>query len=152
MRKRNFFLIIVLFVLGAVGGFAQSNEIIDEILNQNALEYSYAVYLILSGAELIPATATPEEALDTLKQQEWNIKIPEKTANITLGEYSYILMKVFNIPGGLMYRLLPGPRYAAREITYLGFISEKTSPYRSISGEEAVQLLSDVLNWKEEQQ
>jgi hypothetical protein len=90
--------------------------------------------------------------MEALKQQDWGIKVPEQPTDISLGQYAYLIMKAFNIPGGLMYRLMPGSRYAAREIAYLGFVTENPSPYRSISGQEAMQILNNVLSWKEEQQ
>lgn len=152
MRQKKLLLVGVLLFLGVMVGFAQSNALIDEILAQKKLGYSYAAYLVLSAAGVIPDTATPEQALEALAQQDWDIKIPEGPADITLGQYAYLLMRAFNIPGGLMYRLIPGPRYAAREIAYLGFVTEQPSPYRKISGEETLQILENVLNWKEEQQ
>jgi hypothetical protein len=152
MRQKKLLLVVVLLFLGVMVGFAQSNALIDEILAQKKLGYSYAAYLALSAAGVIPDTATPEQALEALAQQDWGIKIPEGPADITLGQYAYLLMRAFNIPGGLMYRLIPSPRYAAREITFLGFVAEKPSPYRNVSGEEALQILENVLNWKEEHQ
>ncbi|HOV39405.1 MAG TPA: hypothetical protein PLG79_11820 [Spirochaetales bacterium] len=151
MRQKKLLLVVVLMFLGVMVGFAQSNALIDEILAQKKLGYSYAAYLVLSAAGVVPDTATPEQALEALSQQDWGIEVPEGPADITLGQYAYLLMRAFDIPGGLMYRLIPGPRYAAREIAFLGFVAEKPSPYRNVSGEEALQILGNVLNWKEEQ-
>ena len=58
-------------------------------------------------------------------------------------------MKAFNLGGGLMYTLFPGPRYAYRELTFLNLLSSKGGPYREVSGLEVVNTLSRVLNWKE---
>jgi hypothetical protein len=151
MRGR-ILLLVVLVGLSATVGFAQSNALIDQVLEQKKVGYSYAAYLVLSAAGIIKDTATPEQAMEALKQQDWGIKVPEEPTDISLGQYAYLIMKAFNIPGGLMYRLMPGSRYAAREIAYLGFVTENPSPYRSISGQEAMQILNNVLSWKEEQQ
>ncbi|MFQ3621472.1 MAG: hypothetical protein SNJ78_11085 [Spirochaetales bacterium] len=148
--KRTILLLVVGTVLGITAGVAQSNTLIDQILEQKKVGYSYAAYLVLAAAKIIPDTSTPEQALEALAKQDWGVKVPDSATSISLGQYSYLLMKAFDIPGGIMYQLLPGPRYAAREIAYLGFIQNNPSPYRSISGEEALQILNNLLSWKEE--
>lgn len=150
--RRTILLLIGLVVLGTTVGFAQSNALIDEVLGQKKVGYSYAAYLVLSASGVIKDTATPDQAMEALKQQGWGIKVPEEPTDISLGQYAYLLMKAFDIPGGLMYRLIPGPRYAAREIAYLGFVTENPSPYRSLSGQEAMEILNNLMAWKEEQQ
>ena len=35
---------------------------------------------------------------------------------VNLGEYPFLLMQAFELPGELMYRMAPGPRCATREI------------------------------------
>lgn len=149
--RRTILLLIGLFVLGTMLGFAQSNALIDEVLGQKKVGYSYAAYLVLSASGVIKDTATPDQAMEALKQQGWGIKVPEEPTDISLGQYAYLLMRAFDIPGGLMYRLIPGPRYAAREIAYLGFVTENPSPYRSLSGQEAMEILNNLMAWKEEQ-
>lgn len=148
--KRFCLLLFVFFCLGAVAATAQSNGVIDEFLGQEKADYSQAVYLVLAAADLISDTATPAEAVNTLAEKQWGLPSSDAPATITLGQYSYLLMRAFNIPGGLMYRLVPGPRYAVREVAYLGFVTDKPTPYRSLSGEEAMRILGAVLSWKEE--
>ena len=59
-------------------------------------------------------------------------------------------MDAFDLPGGIMYRLFPGPRYATREIAYQGFIRGSTLPGRPVSGREVINILRRVMEWKEE--
>jgi hypothetical protein len=47
-----------------------------------------------------------------------------------------------------MYRLFPGPRYAVRELAYLGLLHGKAHSGRYPSGQEAVQVLSSFLDRK----
>ena len=61
-------------------------------------------------------------------------------------------MKAFEIPGGLLYALFPGPRYACNELAYLGFIKGNNSPYRTLSGEEMLRMMGYALGWKEARQ
>jgi hypothetical protein len=69
---------------------------------------------------------------------------------VTLGEISFLIMKTLGLPGGLMYMIFPGPRYAARELAYLGFIPGNTHPSRAISGQEVMHILGQALEKKGE--
>jgi hypothetical protein len=149
MRKSCLLLPVFLFVVSAIG-FTQSNKLLDELLEQKEAGFATSALLVLSAAGIIPEDATLEKAAAALAEQNWGIQVPEEPKAISLGEFAYLLMRAFDIPGGVMYRLLPGPRYAAREIAYLGFIVDRASPYRSLSGEEALDALGMALEWKED--
>lgn len=137
-----------LFLFGGQA-FGQSNEVIDSVLDQESLETSYAAYLVFTAADMLPDSAPPAEAAEMLGELkgEWKLKnyAPEKP--ITLGQYSYLIMRAFSIKGGLFYRLIPGPRYAVRELAYLKLIREDPVSGRTVSGEEAVRILGNTLEW-----
>jgi hypothetical protein len=54
-------------------------------------------------------------------------------------------MKAYDARGGVMYSLFQNTRYACREIAYWDWLDENVSPYRTLSGDEAVDLLSQML-------
>ena len=60
-----------------------------------------------------------------------------------------MLTRAFEIHGGVMYWILPGPRYATRELAYLAIISGPAKPGMSLSGERALRILEKMLNSKE---
>lgn len=147
---RRFFLLSVTLFAGSVALFAQSNEFIDQVLTKKQLDAGSAAYLVLAASALVDPSVSPDQALETLGQRGWNVKLSSPTTPVTLGQYSYLLMRAFNISGGLLYRAFPGPRYAERELVYRGFITDKANPYRTLSGEEALRILNAVLASKEE--
>lgn len=150
VRKLTLLLALVLLA-GAANGWGQSNELLDALFEESATTLGQAAYLVLTAAGLLAEEATPAEAATALAGQGWIV--PQRPAQepLTLGEYSHLLMQAFQLEGGLMYRLFPGPRYAGRELAYLRLIRGDTSPYRSFSGEEAIGILGRLLEWKEEQ-
>ena len=150
VRKLTLLLALVLLA-GAANGWGQSNEMLDALFEESATTLGQAAYLVLTASGLLPEEATPAEAAAALAGQGWTV--PERSARepLTLGEYSHLLMQAFQIEGGLMYRIFPGPRYAGRELAYLRLIRGDTSPYRSFSGEEAIAIIGRLLEWKEEQ-
>ena len=147
MRKPGMLLVLLLSM--ALPLAAQSNQVLDQLLDQLAATFADVVYMTLSAAKLVPDTATPQEALDALQQQNWKIQILAADAPMPLGEYSFLLMKALKLSGGLFYRLFPGPRYAVRELGYLKIIPTDARPNRTLSGEEAVRILGNVMARKE---
>lgn len=128
--------------------WAQSNTVLDKVLANKQATYGDAAYLVLTATKKTADSSTTQQAFTDLEKQGWGIKAKDAQAAITLGVYSYMLMKAFRMHGGIMYSLLPGPRYAARQLVYLGVVHGNGSPYRDITGIEAVNILSGVLNYE----
>jgi hypothetical protein len=128
---------------------AQSNEVLDTVLERDALRFGEAAYLVLVGSGRLSDTASLEEAAQTVAKAF--PRVPSRAADewIPLGEYAYLLMQAFEVKGGLMYRLIPGPRYAARELAYRKMIRGKAHPGLPVEGAQAVQILRRLLEWKE---
>jgi hypothetical protein len=77
-------------------------------------------------------------------------RLPGKTAPndpVTLGELSFFLMRAFNMKGGFMYALLPGPRYAFRAMVSRSLIQGAADPAMTVSGERFLHILGNVLNF-----
>ena len=149
---RTLTLMLAIALLAGVGSlWGQSNELLDELFEEPATTLEQAAYLVLTAAGRIPDDSSPADAAAALAAQGWTV--PERSADepLTLGEYSYLLMQAFELNGGLMYRIFPGPRYAGRELAYLQLIKGDTSPYRTFSGEEAIGILGRLMERKEEQ-
>ena len=147
MKKPGVLLILLLSM--ALPLAAQSNQILDQLLDQPAASFGDVVYMTLTAARLVADTATREQALETLQQQDWKVPVLAADAPILLGDYAFLLMKAFKLSGGMFYSLFPGPRYAVRELGYLKIIATDARPDRTLSGEEAVRILGNVMARKE---
>ena len=127
---------------------AQSNNIMDEILASAAISYEQAAYLLL-----IADGTLEDEAPLTVAHRQAEARgtalgaPPEKS--LTLGEFAWLTMDSFGIDGGLMYRIAPGPRYAARELAFREVIQARAYPGMPISGEWAVRIIGRVLTLTE---
>ena len=150
MEKKSILFLGIMFVCLTFILSAQSNTVIDELLEKEKANWGNTAYLVLTAAELIDENTDISKVLNSMNLQQWEMEIKQTNELITLGEYSYLLMKAFDVPGGLMYKLIPGPRYAARELSYLNFIDNDKSPYRMLSGEEVLRIMGRLLEWKEE--
>jgi hypothetical protein len=128
---------------------AQSNTLIDALLDSPTASFGDAVYLALSAARIVPETATPDEAVKSLVDGNRRFSGRSAEGPITLGEYAFVLMKAFDIRGGIFYSIFPGPRYACRELAFLGLLDGKAGPNRRLAGDEAVRVLGKVLEYRE---
>ena len=152
MKKWRLLLLCTILLPLAALAWGQSNSVVDQLLAQDKASYGNAAYMALSAAKQIPDTASLDDAMAALAATHWRQKLPGSDAPVTLGEYSYLLMKAFKMKGGLMYSLAPGPRYAARELAYLGLVNGDTSPYRILAGRDVVEIVGNVLNYLEAHQ
>jgi hypothetical protein len=137
--------VALLFAAGLA--VAQSNEVIDEILEQEQATFGQAAYIAFLAAGEAPEDATVEEVYDGISWAEWNLEQKGMDDPVTLGEFSYLVMENLGIQGGLMYRMIPGPRYAARELEYLEFLLGSGAPNRALSGQEMLHVMGQALDF-----
>lgn len=126
--------VFVLFVHFTVPAFlsGQSQAAnLQALLESPVVSYAEAVRFI--GASVEGATDLPQKAF------------PEEP--ISLGELSFLLMKAYNIKGGLMYAAFPGPRYAFRTMVSRSLIQGTADPAMTVSGERFLHILGNVLTY-----
>ncbi|MBN2650945.1 MAG: hypothetical protein JXR63_01080 [Spirochaetales bacterium] len=144
--NKIYFLIIGLLMLSANAIFAQSNQLIDSIVARDKALLGESALIILQAAELIDLNATSEDAMGFLENEKWLKKL-DADRSINQGELCLLIMMAFKIKGGAMFTMTRAPRYAARELAAIGGLTEKTSPYKSVSGQEVMMLLSWALDF-----
>ncbi len=149
MMKRAVFLIFAMAAIAVPLLTAQSNEVLDSVLGEAEISYGNAAYLVGTASGHLPETISPADAGPGLEQVGLGIPGRGATDPVTLGDFSYMLTRAFGIQGGIMYRILPSPRYATRELAYLDIISGPAKPGMSLSGERALRILERILNRKE---
>ena len=140
---------IVVFLVVAGFAFGQSNEIIDSVLEEEQLTYGHAAYLVLVAAERLSETASPQEALSELESLGWPLDSRSAGDVVSFGEYSYLMMEALEFSGGLMFRLFPGPRYAARDVSAMRIADGYAFSGMDISGDRALRMLGRALAYRE---
>ena len=148
-------IIIVCFLVAIssiVPVFCQSNLLIDVMLREKQATFGKAVYLILTSGAIISEKTPIVGALKALEEKRWGFSGKKDSDSLTIGELSLLLMKSFDLPGGIMYSLLGGPRYAYREMKYLDLIKDTKGAGGFVSGMTVVQTIGKVIEWKEKYQ
>ena len=137
MKKIFIMAVVFLFSLSA---FAQTADYVTEMLNTERADYAQVSYLSAVCQGLVDENATYDTAFSLLKKKGQLPSGADETAEVSLGNLSYVMSKLWTIHGGLMFRLTNGSaRYAFRQLKVDGIIPPDADPSRKISG-------TDVLN------
>jgi hypothetical protein len=146
LKKYNLlFLAIFLSALLSSPLYAQTAAELEELLQIQTVSYGQAARFVLEAAD----TASPQDsgaAFAFAVERAW---LPQKAAAekpITLAELSFLIMKAFDIKGGMMYAIKPGPRYAYRSMISHSFIQGASDPAMTISGDHFLLILGNVLD------
>ncbi|KGE70930.1 hypothetical protein [Spirochaeta lutea] len=142
---KKYFLVILLTALA--GGFlgAQSNAVIDEILDQDEVHLSHAAYLLATAGDLLEDSAQPQDALSYMQDAGWVDRGANPQDMVTAELFSYLLMRTLNIRGGIMYSLFPGPRYAYREMVFQSILDSSVGRKDSLSGDQVLRYLATAM-------
>ncbi len=150
MKKFLVYCFITLFIFTLCGSlWGQTNEKIDSLLSEDEASYGKAAYMILTAAEIIGENSSDRDAVTELESKGWSFNGKSVDDPISLGEYSLMVMRCLDIPGGLMYSIFQIPRYAVRELAFLNIIIGNSSSFRSVSGEEVIVILGKALEYRE---
>jgi len=137
---------LAMLTLGCIAAFAQSGAEIDKLLSTDEVSLSLAARYVLPAADILPADATTESSFTAALEKGWLPADAVSDAPIRLAELSFLITKAFDIKGGAMYSIFPGPRYAYRELLYLRVIQGMSDPKQTVSGERLMRILGRVLD------
>lgn len=126
--------------------FAQSGAEIDGLLAESILSAQSAARFVLSAADKAPADIKPRDAFTLAKEKAWLPDWALPQSALDLADLSFLIMSAFDMEGGLLYKLSPGPRYAYRELVYLRAIQGLSDPAMALSGERFLRILGRVLD------
>jgi hypothetical protein len=138
-------LLPVILVVAAGAAYAQTAREMDTLLETRILTYGQAVRFSFAAAEIMTNNSV-EEAFALAQSKGW---IPPGVGSqypVKFDKAAFLLMKSFNLQGGLLYRLFPGPRYAYRELVYRRIIRGPVDSSMTLSGEEFLNILGRILD------
>ena len=149
MQKKFLFLAAVcLLFAGLSFVHAQTAAELEAVLSDPALSCAQAALFVASSSPNGGAYAGDglNEAFALAMERRWFPKGTEPGEIINMGKLSFLLMKAFDIKGGLMYRIFPGPRYAFRSMVSKSYIQEAADPDMKASGEYFLNILGRVID------
>ena len=147
-KKILFYLALFLLFLAPAFLGAQTAAEMEAVLESPAVTYSQAAWFVYAsaGSTMSIEGVDFQAAFDRAMSNGWLTKKAVPDDPITLGAVSFLMMKAFNIKGGLMYLIFPGPRYAFRAMVSRSLLQGSGDPAMTVSGERFLLILGNVLN------
>ena len=151
MKKSLRFLILFFLVVFPVFLSAQTAAEIDDLLDTNAVSYEQAARFVLKAADLsapsdVDGFFAPAEAFRYAAERRWLPKNAVGGGNASLEGISLLVMRSFNIKGGLFYTIFKNPHYAYREMVYQDVIQGRFEPKMAVSGETLLFMVNRVIS------
>jgi outer membrane protein OmpA-like peptidoglycan-associated protein len=128
---------------------AQDRGIADELeslLASEKLSCAQAARFTLEAADAAVFT-DPEEAFRYALERKWLPAGSLPGSPVRLKGVALLIMRAFNLRGGVFYSLFKNPHYSYRELVYKKIILGRTDPDQTISGELFLQILGRTFSF-----
>ena len=142
--------------------YSQTARMIEELLNTQAVSNEQAAWLVLEASDTFvsgdlslangfsrASVSTPAQAFDYAAEQRWFKPGAVPDGKARLDDVSLLLMRSFDIHGGLFFSILGSPHHAYRELVYRNIIQRRADPGMAVSGEFLLFLVNRVLSYRE---
>ncbi|MBP3709308.1 MAG: hypothetical protein J6I73_02715 [Treponema sp.] len=137
---KKMFLFIFTFSL-SLFAFAQQASFVTEMIDAEKATYGEVSYLSAVYQGFVDELASYDEAVKALQKAGQIRADVNKDDNVSFRELSRIMAKLWDIKGGLMFRITKGSGwYAFRQFKIDGVISNDTNPSKKVSGVEVLNL------------
>ena len=139
-------MLIVILLAGGLA-FTQSADVITDLLESDKVSFGQVSYLAAVQMNLLDENESYENAVKALVDNDIIPDLEEADTPIPLVDIAYIYSKLWDVKGGLMYRLTKGsPRYAFRQFQSDGIISSDADPAWLVSGAKALSIFTSCVN------
>ena len=140
--------LFVFCLLLALPSFAQTAANMDELMQTQAVSYRQAAWLVLQAADI--ADLNPDAAFAYALERKWLPAGAAPEGQARLDGISLLLMRAFQIKGGLFYSIAKNAHYAYRELAYQGVIFGRADPAMTVPGGLLLFMTGKVLSWTED--
>lgn len=147
------YLVLLLF-LPLFSLSAQTAAEMDALLETEAVTAAASARFVLEAARLLPSglsgDAAERAAYDMAFSNGWLKGGAADT--VTLKDTAFLVMKAFDLKGGILHSLFRNPRYAYREMIYQKLIQGRADSSMEVSGRRLLQIIGKTLSQIGEQE
>lgn len=125
--------------------YAQSSEVITEILESKEATFGQVCYFIATQQDLIDENDSFTQAIQVLYNEGQIPHIIHSDTPIPLVDVAFLFAQAWNVKGGLMYKLFNGaPRYAFKQLKSDGIIPKNKYPRTIVSGRQILDMFTSA--------
>lgn len=137
-------LLILLFC--TIGLHAQSSDVVTEIINSDKVTFGQVCYLSAVQQGFIEEDASYSDAINALYENGQIPKALYEDTVVPMVNLAFIYAQIWDIKGGLFYRLFRGaPRYAFKQMKADGIFDSSIDPDSIPSGRDALNLYTSCM-------
>lgn len=125
-------------------------ELLDALRNADAVTYRQAALAALAAGGEVDLASIPsirDETVEAVIRGAIPLKRTGLDEEITTAQFAFLLAEALPIPGGLMYRIFPSPRYALRDLRFYDILPAELAAQEELDGRTALGLLSRARAW-----
>jgi len=150
LKNRGFIIrtgLAFLFFIAFAPLYSQTAARLETLLEKPAITWSDAAAFVLEASDT--AVSNPADAFRYAMEHQWLPKNAAIDDTVRLNGISLLLMRSFNMKGGIFFNLFKSPHHAYRELVYRGVIRSETDPDMAVSGQQMLLMVSRLLAIKE---
>ena len=137
--KKIFLFFFGLFI--SLSAYSQSQDVITEILESSEATFGQVCYISAVMQSLVTEDTTYDEAIQAVYQNGQLPTIAESAQPIPLIDAAYLFSFMWNIKGGLMYKITNGsPRYVFKQFQADRILPNDAEPKQIVSGIEIMRM------------
>lgn len=138
--KKVFFIFLLTVLFFPL--FAQSADIVTEMLNTKQVSWSQAAYFAATWIYPEESVKSESDAFSLMVQDGYIGKSVNSEKPINLQSFAGLCTKIWNIKGGLFYGFTKADRYAFRELKAKGILQQSDDPLQKMSGRDALNIIN----------
>ena len=146
------FLTFLVFTL-TVPLFSQTAARLEVLLGTPEISWEQAAGFILEASDTESPGwdfTQPNLAFQFAAASKWLPKNVSPGDSVRLKGIALLLMKSFNLKGGVFYSIFNSPHHAYRELVYKNIIRGNTDPDMRVSGQQLLLIVNRILAIKEQ--
>ena len=138
----------VLFVfLLAISVYAQSADVITDILDSEKVTFGQISYITAVQMNLADENVSYDDAVKIMRDQGYLLSDESSESPISAAEIAYLYSKCWPIKGGLLFKITKGsPRYAFKQFVADGVLDSSVDPSSGLSGSKALSFYTACVN------
>ena len=141
MKKYLLFFAVCLLLAAPV--FSQTAAELEQLLAADSVTYEQAAWLVLRAADVY--ASSPAGAFSHAAGQKWLPSGAAANDGAALGGLSLLVMRSFDLKGGLFYSIVKNSHYAYRELVHKGIIHGRADPDMDVSGDLLLYIVGRAL-------
>ncbi|HAK69576.1 MAG TPA: hypothetical protein DEO40_02750 [Treponema sp.] len=148
---KKIFVLAALLLLAVSSVCAQSADRLTALIESEKVTYGQVCYFAAMARDMIDEKSSDEAAFRALVSAGYLPKKAEADSAVTLAQVAGVCSMAWDIKKSLFFKISKSPRYAFKQLQALGIISPSADPSSTVTGHQAVNIITACMELAEEE-